>query len=203
MKRFYFSVFAMMIMALVCAGFASCGGDDDDEGGNSNGSSFVGNWYVRPIEGINNNVCTELKKNLIDKINRNLSENPQLQKNDFFDYNGALIDPKYPNWSPGGGSYASFVHIIDKNTLSINDWGLYAYAIGSSGSTGQDLVAIINTGTIVGEVGAYSKPTYYTYERIDNKVYVTMAGTIFTISGTNLLEDGGGVYTIFTPGQKY
>lgn len=35
MKKLQFSVFAMMIMALVCVSFASCGGDDDDNGGGS------------------------------------------------------------------------------------------------------------------------------------------------------------------------
>ena len=42
MKRFQFSVFAMMIMALVCVGFASCGGDGDDE-------SIVGVWTGSPL----------------------------------------------------------------------------------------------------------------------------------------------------------
>ena len=35
----------------------------------------------------------------------------------------------------------------------------------------------------------------YTYEVIDNKVYIPMQGVIMTISGNNLLVDGGGKYT--------
>lgn len=42
MKKFQFSMFAIMIMALVCVGFASCGSDDDDNGGGS--SELVGIW---------------------------------------------------------------------------------------------------------------------------------------------------------------
>ena len=33
MKKFQFNMLAMIIMALVCVGFASCGSDDDDNGG--------------------------------------------------------------------------------------------------------------------------------------------------------------------------
>ena len=45
MKKFQFRVFAIMIMALVCVGFASCGSDDDDSKNKSNNSSaLVGIW---------------------------------------------------------------------------------------------------------------------------------------------------------------
>ncbi len=45
MKKFQFRVFAMMIMALVCVGFASCGSDDDDSKNKSNNTSdLVGIW---------------------------------------------------------------------------------------------------------------------------------------------------------------
>ena len=40
MKKNQFRVFAMMIMALVCVGFASCGSDDDGK----NSSALVGIW---------------------------------------------------------------------------------------------------------------------------------------------------------------
>lgn len=42
MKKFQFSVFAMIIMAFVCVGFASCSSDDDNGGGDS---ALVGKWY--------------------------------------------------------------------------------------------------------------------------------------------------------------
>jgi hypothetical protein len=42
MKKLQFSVFAMMIMALVCVGFASCGGDDDSS--NVGNNALVGTW---------------------------------------------------------------------------------------------------------------------------------------------------------------
>ena len=35
---------------------------------------------------------------------------------------------------------------------------------------------------------------HYTYEVIDNKVYIPMQGVILTISGNKLLPDGGGNY---------
>lgn len=45
MKKFQFRVFAIMIMALVCVGFASCGSDDDDSKNKSNNTSdLVGIW---------------------------------------------------------------------------------------------------------------------------------------------------------------
>ena len=44
MKKFQFRVFAMMIMALVCVGFASCGSDDDGKNKSNNTSALVGIW---------------------------------------------------------------------------------------------------------------------------------------------------------------
>ena len=45
MRKIQFRVFAMMIMALVCVGFASCGSDDDDSKNKSNNTSdLVGIW---------------------------------------------------------------------------------------------------------------------------------------------------------------
>ena len=40
----YFKLFAMMIMAFVCVGFASCGSDDDDKNESNNTSALVGVW---------------------------------------------------------------------------------------------------------------------------------------------------------------
>lgn len=46
MKKFQFRVFAMMIMALVCIGFASCSSDDDgNAGGGSHDNKLVGTWH--------------------------------------------------------------------------------------------------------------------------------------------------------------
>lgn len=51
MKKNQFRVFAMMIMALVCVGFTSCGGDDDDNSNSSSGNnisaSVDGIWYLK------------------------------------------------------------------------------------------------------------------------------------------------------------
>ena len=44
MKKNQFRVFAMMIMALVCVGFASCGSDDDGKNESNNSSALVGIW---------------------------------------------------------------------------------------------------------------------------------------------------------------
>ena len=187
-----------MMMALMCVGFASCGGDDNDSSDSKpSGSSIVGNWYKEntPYDFV------AFKEQMVEGINESLQQNPQLQKSDFFQSDGRLIFPK--NNYAFGGTIGIYVHIIDNNTLSISDFGTDACAIGGSYTNGKDLVAIIKTGTIVGEVGLYSTPNYYTYEIIDNKLYVPLAGAIFTISGTNLLRDGGGVYKNFTSGQRY
>ena len=48
MKKFQFRVLAMIMMALVCVGFVSCGDDDDDDGlANLDETSqlIVGSWY--------------------------------------------------------------------------------------------------------------------------------------------------------------
>lgn len=52
MKKFQFSVFAMMIMALVCVGFASCGDDDDSGNDGNSGGTIVGTWYFASSQNI-------------------------------------------------------------------------------------------------------------------------------------------------------
>lgn len=43
MKKFQFSVFAMMVMAFVCVGFASCSKDEEES--NSKNDDLYGIWY--------------------------------------------------------------------------------------------------------------------------------------------------------------
>lgn len=50
MKKIKFSVFAMMIMALVSVGFASCSGDDDDDNGGGRDSALIGIWHCSVYE---------------------------------------------------------------------------------------------------------------------------------------------------------
>lgn len=40
----YFKLLAMMIMAFVCVGFASCGSDDDDSNNGGVPNELVGIW---------------------------------------------------------------------------------------------------------------------------------------------------------------
>ena len=50
MKKFQFSVFAMMVMAMVCVGFASCGSDGEDN--DNGGRTIVGTWYFASSQNI-------------------------------------------------------------------------------------------------------------------------------------------------------
>jgi hypothetical protein len=157
----------------------------------------------------------DIKARMLEWIDEALQRHPQFTRSDFFTSNGELgYTYKWHNdffntdmeEFLGLNQYGYYLHIIDNNTLSIcAGEGSYAYAIGSSGTTGRDLVAIINTGTVVGEVGWYAlPPKYYTYELIDNKIYVPLAGVIYTISGTRLFAEGNPFpLEKFTPGLKY
>jgi len=50
MKKIQFSVFAMMILALVC-GFTSCGSDDDDNNGGSSSYNLTDEEAVTALQG--------------------------------------------------------------------------------------------------------------------------------------------------------
>lgn len=56
MKKNSFYLFAMMMVAMVCVGFASCSSDDDDEGD----AGLVGTWHYVSYETHYNNGKVEV-----------------------------------------------------------------------------------------------------------------------------------------------
>lgn len=74
----------------------------------------------------------------------------------------------------------------------------------SSSSFGTKIYPIITSSDkdyyeTIGTLSYYGSPTYYTYYKDGNKLYVTN-GDIFTITSTGLIKDGSSAkYTKFTP----
>ena len=50
MKKTYFYLWAMMMVAMLCIGFTSCGDDDDDDDGPVTGTGLVGTWQFTTVE---------------------------------------------------------------------------------------------------------------------------------------------------------
>lgn len=184
------SLLTIMMVALLSVSVTSCGGDDNDGGGGgtpNNNNSFVGCWYASYDA---TQEYTQAAEYFVSNINRTLQTHPEYTRNDFFDSDG-----RFYTQSNILGSSAQYIHFIDNHTLTLTQKFSDAWAVGSSLTNEMDLVCIINTGTRVGQIGLYARTFYYTYEILDNKLYIPVAGIIFTISGTSLLRDGGDRYT--------
>ncbi len=86
--------------------------------------------------------------------------------------------------------------------LSTNDWGsVYHFINGNTvhfypgASYGKQGIYYKQIGSSNWYVEYSEEPRTYTYEVEDNKVIIPMKGTIMTISGNKLTEDGGLTYT--------
>lgn len=88
-----------------------------------------------------------------------------------------------PNATIDGVAFRTVYNFINSNTVA-------DYSTVSSSPNGW----LDETSTIPGHPGWYYAPSAarnYTYYVIGNKIYITN-GTIFTVSGDRLLEDGSG-----------
>lgn len=88
MKKLQFNVLAMVIMALVCVGFASCGSDDDNKTSGAS-SELVGIWTQYHREG-----------------NSSWYEGVKLDADGSFAYT-EWQEGREPNWGYTGGAHWS------------------------------------------------------------------------------------------------
>ncbi len=179
MKKFFYLFFlAGCLLGII--GVTSCGGDDnktnpESGGGSGGGSQSNGQWYIELSSADDKPYTVELEEISI----------------------GAALTFGNTPTKPTMGD-PNVIHIINDNTLEF-----YNYANVTDyepGATGKQLLFRVNTGSLWGMLGYYANnPTTYTYEKIDNKLYVIMKGEIYTVTSSALIRDGGKTYYSYDP----
>ena len=186
-KNSFFSVllFAAAIL-FTGASLTSCGGDDGKKnpegGGNSgDGSKSQGQWYIELGRTSQTPYTVDLIQVYIDATTY---------------YHGTpTLEGLRKQYTEG---YTSVIHIIDDNTLEYISPSAFYYA--NPGLTDKQLLYRVNTSSVLGTLALYKdSSTPYTYEKIDNKIYVPLHGTIFTVTSSGLWEDGGKMYYSYNP----
>ena len=181
MKKYFLGWMYIVLMAFLSAGFVSCGSDssDDSNGGQSGNNSSNGQWFIKRIP-----FTVNLMKFDIEAIT-------------FYGNNLTVEELRKDNIAGNG----SVIHLVNSNTLEVLSDD-YFCEDGASVSNKQ-LLYRVNTGTSLGTLAFYSShSTPYTYEKIDNKLYVPMWGKIFTVTSEGLWEDGGKLYSSYNPNTE-
>lgn len=166
------------MVAFLFAGLASCSSDDDDNN-SGGGSQSSGQWFT---------VSQTVPWNVLVVM---------WKKEDIEGAGGTMTMDDLRNYS---GS-EELIHIINSNTLEYVTRGK-CYEEGAAPSDGQ-LLYRLDTESPAGIVSFYStSSTPYTYEKIDNKLYVVMWGKVFTVTNDGLWEDGGQLWRSYNPNTK-
>ncbi|MBQ9237024.1 MAG: hypothetical protein IJ183_06070 [Prevotella sp.] len=204
------NVFTLFTLTAMCLCLTSCGGGDDDGSHKtteySSGGGLTG-WYA--------DLSNVAKASDFTEINKAIENDEVLYRNnvasyDLFIYNDGLWWDV--EWSHGrfrfyltnkGKTNLEVIHIIDDNSLAI-----YYADLCAKGSK-----AIINYGEAIYEFYAgyifknmayYGKPSYYTYSKIDNKIYIPLKGEIYTITSGGFVADGSSsVLKKYDPTKTY
>lgn len=170
-------------------GLASCGSDDDGGKGNTNG---LYGWYI--------NKSSVAKASDFDKINTAIANHELLTsyyyggeyhnyyatRDLFIDDDGSYSD-SHANFGKLRFSVPSQCHaiqIVNDNTIKV----YYAWLYVDGKGTG-DAVYRIYAGSVFGNMTYYGMPTYKTYTRMDDKLFL-LDGTIYTITANGLVMDG-------------
>ncbi len=185
----FFSVL-LFAAAILFAGasLSSCGDGDDNKnnpeggGGDSgSGTKSNGQWYIELVGNENVPYTVSLIQVYIDATT--------------FYHGTPTLEELRKQYTEG---YTNVIHIIDDNTLEyVNPSAFYN---ANSGLTDKQILYRVNTSSVLGTLALYkNSSTPYTYEKIDNKLYVPLAGRIYTITSFGLWEDGGDKYYSYNP----
>lgn len=182
MKKQLLGWMSVGLMAFLCAGFVSCGGGDSNDDGmdeQPGGKTFTEQWFIKRVP-----YTVDLLGIKINAITY---------------FGGTVTMGELRSEAIAGNG--SVIHLINENTLVVLSDD-YFCEDGVSVSNKQ-LLYRVNTGTTLGTLAFYSSmPVSYTYEKIDNKLYVPMWGKIFTITSEGLWEDGGQLYSSYNPNSE-
>ncbi len=206
-KNLLFSrLFAIFTMAALCLYLSSCGDDNSNEATGYSGGGGLTGWYANL-----NNVA---KSSDFTEINKAIENSEVLYRNnvasrDLFFRSGLWWDVE---WAHGrfrfcltnkGKTNIKVVHIINDNSIVIYDTELCEESSIASSNYGEAVYKFY-AGYIFKNMAYYGEPSYYTYTKIDNKIYIPSKGTIYTITGNGLIEDGSSsVLKKYDPSKTY
>ncbi len=197
MKKLYF----LMMMAATLFVLGCGGGDDsDDDVWGGSGNDLKDKWFVcvPPSDKI-----SEIAQWVNQDIDYGYTESSE-----YFDSTGKLDHPGgRVFWfeSTYGNGQVVALHIIDDHTMEgyING-GTFQLGNTSSFELKKYLLYAMDMGSFLGKLGFYSSHlAYYNYDKINNQIFVYMLPGTFTISGNDLLMDGGGRWVGVNPKKVY
>lgn len=185
MNNFLYKILSTTIASLILVCLISCGENDDDY---NNGSDVRG-WYI----------LDAAKASDFDVINEAIRSKEVLSSyrhatyvatKELFLENGWYSDSnaKFGRLRFTIQNIANAINIIDKNTLAFYSASLWPE--GECAESGHELVYRLYAGPIFGDMAYYGRPTYYTYQKNGNKIFVS-DGDIYTITSSGLIKDGG------------
>lgn len=196
-KQNFLVVLMLTLMGTVV--FSSCGGDDDD---NSGAGSQGKSWFIQVSQEELNGVKADFttydplskRQEIIDEYNSKRYTSPDLFKSDYMNDDGE-VEPYYfreyyfPNIYRC--NHGAAWHIVDKSTIEVY---YYSMMYGDSNNISRRLFHV-GSWNYWGDIYfAVRKddadPNIYTYEKIDNKIFVSN-GDIFHLYDNYVVKDGG------------
>lgn len=190
MKKCFYRLRAIMMICVIGATLLSCGNEGDSSNTGGDPEKVLTGWYVDLSQTMRYTDFTEINRDIL--LNQQQGAN-EISVDDFVDSDGwfsflSRKSKQYWNNLRSGITTGGLkvVHIINDNTLAIYYADLYKQGYGR----GEELYKFYS-GPVFGTLVYKSEsPTFYTYTKDNNKIYVPLAGTIFTITSQGLFEDG-------------
>ena len=191
------------IMLLVLCIVGCTKPDDGNQNGNGSNSNGLIGWYADK-----NRVGKQSDFNEINKAINNhelLSSYPTIgnyyyASRELFLNNGMYSDSDahFGRLRFSVPNPITVYRILDNQTFLLYNPFLYEDGAGSG-----EAVYKLYAGSIFGNMTYYDNPTYYTYYKSDNKLFVSN-GDIFTITGIGLIKDGSSaVFSKYDPTKRY
>lgn len=204
MKKCFWSLLPLMLVAMASFTLSSCGDDDDDDGGGL-GSGLKG-WYT--------DLSQVAKQSDFNVINEAINNGEVLSS---YRYGGQVhkhiasydefidSDGLYHDWDASFGRLRFTIQtpivairIVDDQTLISYNPMLYI-----DGASNEDAVYRLYAGPIFGNMTYYGSGSYYTYAKVDNKIIVSN-GDIYTVVDGGLIKDGSsGKWSKYDPTKRY
>lgn len=210
----------LVFAAVAIMGFclASCKDDEDAPGtGGGTGNELVG-WYAdlsivpKQSDFNEHNIAINNHELLYKSHSSNVSDT-YASRSLFFTSDGFFTDNKY-NFNDGRnyGRLGSLIHhygigfmrIVDESTIQKSLARLGEDNARTENSIYKTPVYKLYAGPIFGNLTYFAEaPTYYTYERKANKLYLSN-GDIYTIVDGGLRVDGyGKMWSKYDPSKRY
>ena len=201
-SKSWLQVITILALIILCFRSTSCKKDNENGSDGDNGNRLIG-WYADLNRVAKQSDFVEINK----AINNHelLSSYPSIGNYYYASYDLFIINGMYSDSDAHFGRLRFSIpnpitvyRVLDDQTFLIYNPFLYEDGAGSG-----EAVYKLYAGSIFGNMTYYDNPTYYTYYKSDNKLFVSN-GDIFTITGSGLIKDGSSVvFSKYDPIKRY